>query len=184
VADLGLVLVQTRYQLAGVARKRRAVVFSLVFPVVLLLMFDSVFGQGNGHGRAGRRDGHRPRVLHGRDAGLRHHVGRLQPAGDRARDAARDAAEAPPRNAAAGVDVHRRDRPAHGRHRGADGGVAARDRPPGLRRADLRSSACGGRALREPRNRHDVQRRHRGGRDDPRHGQRHRCAAAHRARPL
>jgi ABC-2 type transport system permease protein len=46
VADLRLVLVQTRYQLAGVARNRRAVVFSLVFPVVLLLMFNSVFVKG------------------------------------------------------------------------------------------------------------------------------------------
>jgi ABC-2 type transport system permease protein len=46
VADLRLVLTQTRYQLAGLARNRRAVVFSLVFPVVLLIMFNSVFVKG------------------------------------------------------------------------------------------------------------------------------------------
>jgi ABC-2 type transport system permease protein len=43
VSDPRVVLIQTRYQLASVARNRRAVVFSLVFPVVLLVMFNSVF---------------------------------------------------------------------------------------------------------------------------------------------
>jgi ABC-2 type transport system permease protein len=47
VSDLRLVLVQTRYQLASVARNRRAVVFSLVFPVVLLVTFNSVFVNGS-----------------------------------------------------------------------------------------------------------------------------------------
>ena len=41
--ELRLVLTQTGYQLVSVARNRRAVVFSLVFPIVLLVMFNSVF---------------------------------------------------------------------------------------------------------------------------------------------
>ncbi len=43
MSDLRLVLIQTGYQLVSVARNRRAVVFSLVFPIVLLVMFNSVF---------------------------------------------------------------------------------------------------------------------------------------------
>ena len=46
MSDLRLVLTQTGYQLISVARNRRAVVFSLVFPVVLLVMFNSVFVKG------------------------------------------------------------------------------------------------------------------------------------------
>jgi ABC-2 type transport system permease protein len=47
VSDLGLVAVQTRYQLAAIARNRRAVVFTVIFPVVLLVMFNSVFVKGS-----------------------------------------------------------------------------------------------------------------------------------------
>jgi ABC-2 type transport system permease protein len=47
VADLRLVAVQTRFQLIGLARNRRAVVLGLVFPVVLLVMFNSVFVSGD-----------------------------------------------------------------------------------------------------------------------------------------
>ena len=43
MSELRLVLTQTGYQLVSVARNRRAVVFSLVFPIVLLVMFNSVF---------------------------------------------------------------------------------------------------------------------------------------------
>jgi ABC-2 type transport system permease protein len=46
VADLRLVVVQARFQLTSIARNRRAVVLSLVFPVVLLVMFNSVFVSG------------------------------------------------------------------------------------------------------------------------------------------
>jgi ABC-2 type transport system permease protein len=46
MSDLRLVLIQTGYQLVSVARNRRAVVFSLVFPIVLLVMFNSVFVKG------------------------------------------------------------------------------------------------------------------------------------------
>ena len=45
--DLRLVAVQTRFQLTSLARNRRALVFGMVFPVVLLLMFNSVFVAGN-----------------------------------------------------------------------------------------------------------------------------------------
>jgi ABC-2 type transport system permease protein len=48
LTDLRLVLIQARYQLASIARNRRAVIFSLVFPVVLLVMFNSVFARGDG----------------------------------------------------------------------------------------------------------------------------------------
>lgn len=41
--DLRLVLTATRYQLLSLTRNRRAIVFSLVFPTVLLVMFNSVF---------------------------------------------------------------------------------------------------------------------------------------------
>ena len=43
MADVRLVAVQTRFQLTSLARNRRALVLGLVFPVVLLLMFNSVF---------------------------------------------------------------------------------------------------------------------------------------------
>lgn len=43
MGDLRLVLTQTRYQLLSVMRNRRAVVFSVVFPVVLLVLFNSIF---------------------------------------------------------------------------------------------------------------------------------------------
>jgi len=46
MSELRLVLTQTGYQLVSVARNRRAVVFSLVFPIVLLVMFNSVFVKG------------------------------------------------------------------------------------------------------------------------------------------
>ncbi len=47
MADLRLVLVQTRAQLTSIARNRRAMIFSVVFPVVMLVFFDSVFAGGN-----------------------------------------------------------------------------------------------------------------------------------------
>jgi ABC-2 type transport system permease protein len=47
VPDLQLVLVQTRYQLTSILRNRRAVVFVLLFPVVLLVMFNSIFVKGS-----------------------------------------------------------------------------------------------------------------------------------------
>ena len=46
MADLALVAVQTRFQLRSLFRNRRAVVLGLVFPVVLLLMFNSIFVSG------------------------------------------------------------------------------------------------------------------------------------------
>jgi ABC-2 type transport system permease protein len=47
MADLRLVLVQTRAQLTSITRNRRAMLFSVVFPVVLMVMFDSVFVSGS-----------------------------------------------------------------------------------------------------------------------------------------
>jgi ABC-2 type transport system permease protein len=43
VTDLRLVAVQARFQLTSLARNRRAVILGIVFPVVLLVMFNSVF---------------------------------------------------------------------------------------------------------------------------------------------
>jgi ABC-2 type transport system permease protein len=48
VTDLRFVAVQTRYQLIGLTRNRRALILGLVLPVVLLLMFNSVFVPDNG----------------------------------------------------------------------------------------------------------------------------------------
>jgi hypothetical protein len=45
--DLRLVLVQTRAQLVSVARNRRAMVLSVVFRVVILVLFKSIFGGGD-----------------------------------------------------------------------------------------------------------------------------------------
>jgi ABC-2 type transport system permease protein len=45
-ADLRLVLTQTHYQLASIARNRRAIVLGGVFPVLLLVMFNSIFTSG------------------------------------------------------------------------------------------------------------------------------------------
>lgn len=43
MSDLKLVLRQTKYGLKSLARNSRAVVFSLVFPIVLLVLFNSIF---------------------------------------------------------------------------------------------------------------------------------------------
>jgi ABC-2 type transport system permease protein len=43
MSDLGLVLRQTKYGLKSLGRNPRAVVFSLIFPVVLLVLFNSIF---------------------------------------------------------------------------------------------------------------------------------------------
>ena len=48
MSDLRLVVLQTRYQLIGTMRNRRAVLFSLLLPAVLLVMFNSVFAAGAG----------------------------------------------------------------------------------------------------------------------------------------
>lgn len=47
MSDLHLVAVQTRFQLTSLARNRRAVVLGIVFPLALLVMFNSVFVSGN-----------------------------------------------------------------------------------------------------------------------------------------
>ena len=46
--DLHFVAVQTRFQLVGLTRNRRALILGLVLPVVLLLMFNSVFVPDDG----------------------------------------------------------------------------------------------------------------------------------------
>jgi ABC-2 type transport system permease protein len=46
VADLQLALTQSRYALLSAFRTPRTVVFTLAFPVVLLVMFDSIFTNG------------------------------------------------------------------------------------------------------------------------------------------
>jgi ABC-2 type transport system permease protein len=48
MSDVSLVLRQTRYQLISIGRNRRAVLFSLILPAVLLVMFNSVFAAGSG----------------------------------------------------------------------------------------------------------------------------------------
>jgi len=47
MADLRLVLIQTRAQLTSIARNRRAMVITVVIPIVLLVMFNSIFGGGS-----------------------------------------------------------------------------------------------------------------------------------------
>ena len=47
MSDWRLVLVQTRAQLTSIARNRRAMVISLVLPVVILVLFNSIFGGGD-----------------------------------------------------------------------------------------------------------------------------------------
>jgi ABC-2 type transport system permease protein len=46
VADLRLVLLQTRYALLTTARTPRVVVFGVVFPIILLVLFNSIFSSG------------------------------------------------------------------------------------------------------------------------------------------
>jgi ABC-2 type transport system permease protein len=43
MSDLALVLTQTRYALISTSRNPRAVIFSLAFPVILLVMFNEIF---------------------------------------------------------------------------------------------------------------------------------------------
>ena len=47
MADLAIVGLQTRYWLKATLRNPRAVVFTLVFPVILLVMFNSIFIEGS-----------------------------------------------------------------------------------------------------------------------------------------
>ena len=47
MADLALVLRQTFYGLKSTRRNPRAVVFALVFPIVFLFLFNSIFATGN-----------------------------------------------------------------------------------------------------------------------------------------
>lgn len=47
MSDLALVLRQTKFGLISLTRNPRAVVFSLVFPVVLLVLFNSIFATGD-----------------------------------------------------------------------------------------------------------------------------------------
>jgi ABC-2 type transport system permease protein len=46
VSDLRLVFIQTKYQLRSLARTRRAVIFTIVFPPLLLVLFNSIFVGG------------------------------------------------------------------------------------------------------------------------------------------
>jgi ABC-2 type transport system permease protein len=47
VSDLRLLLLQTRYAIVSTSRNPRAVVFSLAFPVILLVLFNSIFISGD-----------------------------------------------------------------------------------------------------------------------------------------
>ena len=47
MSDAAVVLRQTRYAIVASARDSRAVVFGIVFPVVLLVMFNSIFSSGD-----------------------------------------------------------------------------------------------------------------------------------------
>jgi ABC-2 type transport system permease protein len=47
VADLRLVLVQARYALLATARTPRVVVFGVIFPLILVVLFNSIFSSGD-----------------------------------------------------------------------------------------------------------------------------------------
>ncbi len=44
MSDLGVVLHQTRFSLVSLSRDKQAVVFTIVFPIVLYVLFSSIFG--------------------------------------------------------------------------------------------------------------------------------------------
>jgi ABC-2 type transport system permease protein len=46
VSDASLILVQTRYAILGTLRTPRAMVFGALFPIIFLLLFNSIFTQG------------------------------------------------------------------------------------------------------------------------------------------
>jgi energy-coupling factor transporter transmembrane protein EcfT len=46
VADLRLVLVQARYALLATARTPRVVVFGVIFPLILVVLFNCIFSSG------------------------------------------------------------------------------------------------------------------------------------------
>lgn len=48
MSDIRLVLIQTRYAILATLRTPRAMVFATVFPIFFLLLFNSVFFNGNG----------------------------------------------------------------------------------------------------------------------------------------
>jgi ABC-2 type transport system permease protein len=48
VSDLRLVVQQARWALLGVLRVREAIVFTIVFPVLLLMLFNTIFAGGDG----------------------------------------------------------------------------------------------------------------------------------------
>jgi hypothetical protein len=47
MSDAALVLTQTRYGLVETARNPRVIVFSIAFPIVLLVLFNSIFASGD-----------------------------------------------------------------------------------------------------------------------------------------
>jgi ABC-2 type transport system permease protein len=50
VGDLGLVAVQARYALVGLFRTPRAVIFGVIFPPLLVVIFNSIFAGSGGEG--------------------------------------------------------------------------------------------------------------------------------------
>ena len=92
MADLRLVLVQARAQLISTARNRRAMVVSLVLPVVILVLFNSIFGGGDDTvDLAGARIT-TAGLLRRRDGRLRARGHGVHPAGHEPGHPARDAA--------------------------------------------------------------------------------------------
>lgn len=47
MSDLGVALSQTRYSLVSLSRNKRAVLFTVLLPIFLLVLFASVFGSGD-----------------------------------------------------------------------------------------------------------------------------------------
>ena len=105
-----LVVKQTGYGLKSISRNPRALVFTVLFPVVMLVLFNVDLHQAatprlNFQGT--QIDDRR--LLHRRDHRLRDHDVLLQHAGHRPHHRARERpAQAPARDAGARLDVHRR----------------------------------------------------------------------------
>ena len=163
--DLRILARQTRYCAARLPlRNSRAVVFGIVFPVVLLVLFNSIFSSG---------DNATTTFHHGTDRA----PGRTSPPGSRRTRsccrasprsrsrsrAARDRpAQAPARHADAAVDVHRRGRAARCDHSRADraGGRAVSAIGRSAFQVDSRRAARRHRRLRGARHRGDGHARH------------------------
>ena len=170
MSDVGLVLVQTRYAVLATLRTPRALLFGALFPLIFLLLFNSLFTNGrSADDDGGGSHDRRPLLLHRGADRLRARPLLLQhPADGAGRPAGARSAEAPAWDAAARMDVRRRPGAALGRVRRDGRRDHDRHRDHLLRRRPAGEDGSRLRHLPRAGNRHPLGAGNRGDRRSPR----------------